>query len=218
MTMLAAWSCSPRPTRAGRRGKAPTIKIKVRSLAWAVGREIINTLSRMPHAEIPIDAEIAAICDTYPASLKRAAASCPARRRPADYKIILDNKDIQAVVIAHRHRPQRVALAALKAGKHVYCEARWPATSKTRERSPGGQSGEAAGFQVGLQIAVGQAAPLSCCRSFVRGRWAPRPGPAQWHKKTSWRSTSPIPRGEGPQLAPEKATSLGSSARSAAPG
>jgi hypothetical protein len=46
--------------------KAPTIKIKVAVVglgAW--GREILNTLGRMPQAELPIDAEIAAICDTY---------------------------------------------------------------------------------------------------------------------------------------------------------
>src|ERR1035438_4650108 len=45
--------------------KAPTVKIKVAVIglgAW--GREIINTLARMPQAVNPIDAEIAAICDT----------------------------------------------------------------------------------------------------------------------------------------------------------
>src|ERR1035441_10460128 len=42
--------------------KAPTIKIKVAVIglgAW--GRELLNTLGRMPQAELPIDAEIAAI-------------------------------------------------------------------------------------------------------------------------------------------------------------
>ena len=67
---------------------------------------------------------MAAICDTYPASLKRIASAAPAAAQTADYKTILDNKDIKAVVIATpTFQHKEVALAALKAGKHVYCEA-----------------------------------------------------------------------------------------------
>ncbi|HEY9074841.1 MAG TPA: Gfo/Idh/MocA family oxidoreductase, partial [Desulfobaccales bacterium] len=81
--------------------KAPAVKIKVGVIglgAW--GREIINTLGRMPQASPPIEADIAAICDTYPASLKRTASAAPGAVQTADYKTILDNKDIPAVIIA----------------------------------------------------------------------------------------------------------------------
>src|SRR5437867_11303211 len=58
------------------------------------GREIIATLSRLKTAQL------VAVCDTYPASLKRAANAAPAAKGVDDYRKILENKDIQAVVIA----------------------------------------------------------------------------------------------------------------------
>src|SRR5438132_750377 len=67
---------------------------------------------------------LTATCDTYPASLKRIASDAPGAAQTPDYKTILDNKDIKAVVVAtptHQHKD--IVLAALKAGKHVYCEA-----------------------------------------------------------------------------------------------
>src|SRR5256885_15129524 len=82
------------------------------------GREIIATLSRLKTAHLT------AVCDTYPASLKRAANSAPNAKGLEDYRKILDDKEVQAVVIAtptHQHR--EIAIAALQAGKHVYCEA-----------------------------------------------------------------------------------------------
>ena len=55
--------------------KGPAVKIKVGVIglgAW--GREIINTLARLPQADV------VAICDTYAASLKRIASAAPERR------------------------------------------------------------------------------------------------------------------------------------------
>ena len=37
----------------------------------------MNTLTRMPQSKPPIEAQIVAICDTYPASLKRTASAAP---------------------------------------------------------------------------------------------------------------------------------------------
>ena len=135
--------------------KPPTIKIKVAVIglgAW--GREIINTLGRMPQADIPIDAEIAAICDTYPASLKRAASLVPGAAQTADYKTILDNKDIKAVIIATpTPNHKEVALAALKAGKHVYCEAPLAGSIEdAREIALAGKAAKHLVFQAGLQM------------------------------------------------------------------
>src|SRR5204862_433042 len=58
------------------------------------------TLSRLKTARI------VAVCDTYPASLKRAANSAPAAKGVDDYRRILDDKETQAVIIAtptHQH-------------------------------------------------------------------------------------------------------------------
>ena len=95
----------------------PKVKIAVIGLgSW--GREIVNTLARQEQAEI------AAICDTYAPFVRRCSSLAPSAAQVEDYKTLLDNKDIQAVVVAtptHQHKD--IVLAALKAGKHVYCEA-----------------------------------------------------------------------------------------------
>lgn len=63
------------------------------------------------------------ICDIYEPNLKRALQLCPDAKGYADYRKVLDRKDIEAVLIAtplHVHAP--IAVAALQAGKNVFCE------------------------------------------------------------------------------------------------
>jgi len=82
------------------------------------GREIAATLLRNA------DANLVAVCDNFPTMLRRAERSLPDVARVADYREILDDESIPAVCIAtpsHLHR--EIAIAALEAGKHVYCEA-----------------------------------------------------------------------------------------------
>src|SRR3569832_96682 len=101
-----------KPAKVGRKLKIGVIGLG----AW--GRDILNTLALVD------EAEVAAVCDTYPASLRRGATLAPKAAQTDDYKTILANKDIKAVVVAtptHQHKD--IVLAALKAGKHVYCEA-----------------------------------------------------------------------------------------------
>src|SRR5215510_12859122 len=65
------------------------------------GREILSNLSRVPRSQIT------AICDSYPAYLKRASSSAPKAAKVENYRQILDNKDIHAVIIAtptHLHK------------------------------------------------------------------------------------------------------------------
>ena len=69
--------------------------------------------------------KVVALCDTK-ADRLAAAAAIAARDTPAtvsDYRRVLDRKDIEAVVIATPpHLHAEMAVAALQAGKHVYCE------------------------------------------------------------------------------------------------
>src|ERR1041384_6945397 len=78
----------------------PKLKVAVIGLgAW--GREILNTLATISRAEV------AAICDNYPAAFKRASTAAPGATTSADYRTILANKDISAVVVAtptHQHK------------------------------------------------------------------------------------------------------------------
>src|SRR5437868_15103366 len=71
------------------------------------------------------DAKVVALCDIKPDRLDK-AASTASRDNPAtyaDWRRILDRKDIDAVFIATPpYLHSEMAIAALKAGKHVYCE------------------------------------------------------------------------------------------------
>jgi predicted dehydrogenase len=170
---------------------APKVKVAVIGLGpW--GREILDQLGRLPQAEIT------AICDNYAAMVRRSASKAPGAAQVEDYKAILDNKDIQAVVIAtpsHQHKD--IAIAALQAGKHVYCEAPLAHTiedAKAIALAAKNAAGQV--FQAGLQMRSDPQRHflLPFIRSGALGKFVM--ARAQWHKKQSWRSASPNPERE----------------------
>jgi myo-inositol 2-dehydrogenase / D-chiro-inositol 1-dehydrogenase len=71
------------------------------------------------------NSKVVALCDIKPSRLD-AAASAAAKDNPAtynDWRKIIDRKDVEAVFIATPpHLHSEMAIAALQAGKHVYCE------------------------------------------------------------------------------------------------
>src|SRR5437867_446179 len=71
------------------------------------------------------NAKVLAVCDIKPDRLDKAATAA-ARDNPAAYKDwrkIIERKDVDAVYIATPpDLHSEMAVAALKAGKHVYCE------------------------------------------------------------------------------------------------
>jgi predicted dehydrogenase len=156
------------------------------------GREILATLSRLPSAEV------AAICDTYEPYLKRGIEGAPKAVSFTDYRKLLENKDIEAVIIASpSHQHKEVALAALAAGKHVYCEAPLAITiDEARAIALAAQQASKQVFQVGLQ---GRSNALynhvsQFVKSGVLG--SPTQVIAQWNKKQSWRRAAPTPERE----------------------
>src|SRR6185295_16138681 len=92
----------------------PKIKLGVIGLgAW--GREILKTLTVLEQADI------GAISDTYGAYLRRSAKLAPGAKPLEDYRAIINDKEIKAVIVATpTHKHKEVVLAALQAGKHVY--------------------------------------------------------------------------------------------------
>ena len=169
---------------------APVTKIKVAVIGLGTwGRELLDHLSRLPQADV------AAVCDNYAASLRRAASKAPNAAQTDDYKTILANKEIKAVIVATpTHLHKEIVLAALAAGKHVYCEAPLACTIEdAKEIALAAKKSGRVVFQPGLQMRCDpqEAFLLKFIRSGALGKWAM--GRSQWNRKTSWRLTSPNP-------------------------
>src|SRR5882672_9607768 len=167
------------------------IKVAVIGLGWR-GREILTALTKLPQADV------AAICDTYGSYLRRSGKFAPEAKQNADYKAILANNDIKAVIVAtptHKHKD--IVLAALKAGKHVYCEAPLAnSIEDAREIALAAKAAKTQIFQSGLQM---RSDPqrlflLPFIRSGALGKAVM--ARSQWHKKQSWRTASSDPEQE----------------------
>jgi len=181
---LFAQSAPPAPTD----DKTALLKIKVGVIGLgARGREILEAFGKSKHAEV------AAICDTYGPFLRRSAKFAPAAKQLQDYKAMLEDKEVKAVVVATpTHKHKEIVLAALRAGKHVYCEA--PIANSIedgREIALAAKAAKKQIFQAGLQL---RSDPQRLflhpfLRTGALGTWIMCR--SQWHRKQSWRTTSP---------------------------
>jgi predicted dehydrogenase len=163
----------------------PKVKVALIGLgSW--GREMLTVLGQMKQAEV------AAICDNYGASVRRSSTAAPGAAQVDDYKKILEIKEIKAVIIATpTHQHKEIALAALKAGKHVYCEAPLANTLEdARAIALAAKAARTQVFQSGLQYRADKQRHflLPFIRSRALGQWVM--ARAQWHKKQSWRAAS----------------------------
>ena len=173
-------------SEAPKKPEGPKIKVGVIGLGpW--GRDMLATLGRLPQAEVAV------ICDTYAASIKRSAKNAPNAATTEDYRTILDNKDIPAVIIAtptHKHKD--VVLAAIQAGKHVYCEAPLATSVEdARAIALAAKANPKVYFQSGLQLRADPQRHFlePFIRSGAIGPWVMVR--SQWHKKQSWWQNSP---------------------------
>jgi len=170
------------------------------------GRELLATLAKLPNAPV------VAICDSYEAFVKRAKAAAPEAETFADYKQVLAKKEVEGVLIATPTPTHKeLVLAALAAGKHVYCEAPLATTiDDARAIAQAARKHVKVNFQAGLQ---GRSYPhhhflLTFVRTGALGRNVK--AYTQWHKKQSWRRTSPNPdREKELNWRLDSATSLG---------
>ncbi len=74
-------------------------------------------------AVLAVGGKVAVVCDLYDGHLRRAQEIQPNTPTTREYREVLSRKDLDAVVIAtsdHWHAP--IAMAAMKAGKDIYCE------------------------------------------------------------------------------------------------
>jgi predicted dehydrogenase len=152
------------------------------------GREILATLAKLPNGPV------VAVCDHYKAAFRRAVEAAPNARQHADYRELIANPDVQAVIIAtptHQHR--EIALAAMQAGKHVYLEA--PLAHSMEDARAIATAAKALPakqvFQAGLQWRENPQHHhvFKFIRTGATGRLATSRG--QSNRKQSWRRSSP---------------------------
>jgi predicted dehydrogenase len=152
------------------------------------GRELLGSLVRLSGVTV------AGICDTYAPFLKRGAEIAPKAVQQTDYRKLLDDKAVQAVVVATpSHRHGQIVLDAVQAGKHVYCEAPLAITMDDCKAMARAGSNSKQVFQVGQQW---RSDPqhhhaLQFVRTGVLNKLAQ--ARAQWHRKDSWRRAAPTP-------------------------
>jgi len=189
MTMLGGVQLFAQPAgeqKAETEPPKPPVKVGVIGLGpW--GREILDQLGRLKQAQV------VALCDNYPAMMRRSSSKAPTAAQVGDYKAVLDNKEVQAVVIATpSHLHKEIVIAALSAGKHVYCEVPLANTIEDAKAiALAARNAVGKVFQPGLQMRSDPQRQfiLPFIRSGALGKSVM--ARAQWHKKQSWRADSP---------------------------
>ena len=148
------------------------------------GRALLTALSNTAGANV------VRICDRYEGIHGRAQELAPKATVGTDAKEVFDDKNVQAVWIATpTHQHKELVLAALAAGKHVYCEMPLAHTIDDA-RTIAAAAAQSAGkvvFHSGLQQRTNprHLHVLKFIRTGSLGKVAM--GRAHWHRRTSWR-------------------------------
>jgi predicted dehydrogenase len=205
MAMIGGVSCSKTDAQAKSAPSAnsdltkieppPPINVGVIGLnEW--GREILKQIALLPSdpSRPKLGAHLVAICDNYPSTLRRAGKEdAPNAQKYDDYTKLLADPNVQAVIIATPTSTHKeIALAALAAGKHVYCEA--PLANTIEDAKAIAKAARDAFklvFQPGLQQRSHPQIEflVPFIRSGAIGKYVMVR--AQWHQNTSWYRTWP---------------------------
>jgi len=171
---------SPAPTVGG--GNVAPVGCAVIGLGEQ-GRAILTALSHTDGAVVK------RICDTYEGIHDRALELAPKATAGSDPAEVFADPAVQAVwICTPTHQHKDLVLAALKAGKHVYCEAPLAHTiDDARAIAQGAQAAKGQVFHSGLQSRTSpqHLHVLKFIRTGALGDVAM--GRAHWHKRTSWR-------------------------------
>ncbi|HTU99859.1 MAG TPA: Gfo/Idh/MocA family oxidoreductase [Luteitalea sp.] len=179
LTAASGLALAPRLAAASVQGANDRIRIGVIGTGNRA-RGLMNTLKTIKGVEL------ATVCDVYETSLDRAMEHAPGATRVADYRRVLDDKTIDAVLIGtpdHWHRT--ITIDAIKAGKDVYVEKPISRTIEEGEAmvqaveaskqvvQTGTQQRSWAHFKIGKDlIAAGRLGQIS----FVQTYWYQQPG------------------------------------------
>ena len=151
------------------------------------GRDIAKNLAQLPSAPL------VAISDNYGAMLRRSKREHPKSKGYENYQDLLKDKNVDGVIVATApHEHKQIVSEALKAGKHVYCEAPLGHTIEdARAIAKAAHANPKQNFQAGLHF---RSEPQRYFMfPFMRAGAIGKAVHArtQWHKKTSWRRVSP---------------------------
>lgn len=171
-------------TPAGTPGKASATPVGCAVIGLGEqGRAVLTALS---HAA---GANVVRICDLYDGIHDRASELAPKATVGTDAAEVFADPAVQAVwICTPTHQHKELVLAALKAGKHVYCEA--PLAHTIDDARAIAQAATAAKGQIfhsGLQERTNpqHLHVVKFIRTGALGTVAM--GRAHWHKRTSWR-------------------------------
>ena len=99
------------------RPKQPPVRIAM------IGSGAVSDYHHVPGVRIDPRAELVAACDTDAALVERRKADWGIDRVSTDYRDIVNDPDVDAIVIATPNfTHQEISEAAAKAGKHIMCE------------------------------------------------------------------------------------------------
>lgn len=156
------------------------------------GKQLMTFLRDMPRFRI------AGYCDVLPFRLHEAADLVPAGRQYTDYRYMLEDDGIDAVVIAtHFSAHFPIAMDALDAGKHVYCEKTMvKGIEETKSLVAKAVDRPGLVFQTGFQY---HTSPLyrTAADMIARGLIGPVVFvDCQWNRNGDWRRHVPDPKWE----------------------
>ena len=124
------------------------------------GRAILGEIAKLD------DIQVTALCDVVAGRLRSAGRRAAGAAPVENYAELVTRDDVDAVIVAtptHRHKD--VVIAALEAGKHVYCEAPLAHTIEDAKAIAGAARRAKTRFATGLQ---GRTNPVyKLARSFV---------------------------------------------------
>ncbi|HEX3134569.1 MAG TPA: Gfo/Idh/MocA family oxidoreductase [Planctomycetota bacterium] len=147
------------------------------------GRAILTSLG------YAAGANVVRMCDSYEGIHERAQELAPKAKVGADAAEVLADPAVQAVwICTPTHQHKDLVIAALKAGKHVYCEAPLAHTiDDARLIAQAAQTAKGQVFHSGLQQRTNpqHLHVVKFVRTGALGTVAS--GRMHWHKRTSWR-------------------------------
>lgn len=157
------------------------------------GQELTKLINKIDHMQV------IACCDTLDFRLKEGVEAVAGNISKAytDYRELLDNKDVDAVIVTSPlHTHSEVAIAALDAGKHVYCEKTMAKGIKGTQDLVTKVRDSKTTFQVGHQYHASRMY-VSLKQMIDEGKIGKLVSlESQWNRNGNWRRAVPSPNYE----------------------